>query len=53
MDLTGFASMFPPVTKDLIVYLPILPLQNVFWLAVKQTDVALTNACQLWLISIP
>jgi len=53
MDLTTFTTMFQPITKDLIVYQPITQLQNGFWLAVKQADVSLTNACQLWLISIP
>jgi hypothetical protein len=53
MDLTYFTTLFPPITKDLIVYLPVLQLQGGFWMAIKQTDVSLTNACQLWLINMP
>jgi len=52
MELSRLSVFFPPVTKDLIVYLPVLQLQNGFWLALKQADVALTDACQLYLINL-
>lgn len=53
MDLTGFVSPLPAVTKDLISYIPILQLQNGYWLAMRQADVALTNAVALYLIVVP
>jgi hypothetical protein len=53
MDLTSFISPLPPVTKDLIVYVPMLQLQNGYWLAMRQADMALTNAVALYLITIP
>ncbi len=53
MDLTSVVSNLPTVTKDLIVYVPLIQLQGPMWLAVKQVDVSLTNAVQLWLVSNP
>lgn len=53
MDLTGFLSPLAPITKDLVVYVPVLQLQNGYWLAIRQADVALTNAVTLYLISVP
>lgn len=53
MDLSSFVSPLPAVTKDLVVYIPILQLQNGYWLAMRQADVALTNAVALYLIVIP
>lgn len=53
MDLTDFLSPIAPVTKDLLIYVPVLQLQNGYWLAIRQADVALNNAVTLYLISIP
>ena len=53
MDFTNFVIPTELVTKDLISYVPILPLQNGYWLAMRQGDIALTNAVALYLISIP
>ncbi len=53
MDLTSVITNLPTITKDLTVFVPIIQLQGPMWLAVKQADVALTNAVQLWLVSNP
>lgn len=53
MDFSNFLSSTELVTKDLISYVPILPLQNGYWLAMRQGDVALSNAVALYLITIP
>ncbi len=53
MDFTNLVSPIGNVTKDVVVYVPILQLQNGFWLAMRQADIALTNAVALYLISIP
>lgn len=53
MDLTSFVSPLGVVTKDLITYVPVLQLQNGYWLAMRQADMALTNAVALYLISVP
>ena len=50
MDLTSWIADRKTITRDLIVYVPIVPLQNGLWLAVKQLDVGLTDAVQLWLV---
>lgn len=53
MDFTNFLSPLGVVTKDVISYVPILQLQNGYWLAIRQTDIAVSNAVALYLISIP
>jgi len=53
MDLDNFVSPVPSLTKDLIAYVPILQLQNGYWLAMRQADMLLTNAVALYLISVP
>lgn len=53
MDFTNFVSPLGTVTKDVITYVPILQLQNGYWLAIRQADIALTNAVALYLISVP
>ena len=53
MDFSSFLSPLAVVTKDVIVYVPILQLQNGYWLAMRQSDIALTNAVALYLISVP
>ena len=53
MDFTALIRDIPTITRDLVVYVPIIPLQGDMWIAVKQADVSLTNAVQLWLVSNP
>lgn len=53
MDFTDLVSPLAPVTKDLLVYMPMVQLQNGYWLAVRQADIALSNAVALYIISIP
>ena len=53
MDLSNLIASLTPITKDLVSYIPLIQLQNGYWLAVRQGDVALTNAVALYLIQIP
>jgi len=53
VDFTNFLSPLAPVTKDVIAYVPVVQLQNGYWLAIRQADIALSNAVALYLISVP